>query len=179
MPPFKAGSGSRSRPPAIVLAALTSLVFVGCSGTGSGASTGAAVGDAFAKRALAVCESAQTSKDAWTVFPGREFNPTQPDPKQFPQVGAWLEQEAGPTFDAWRDGLVALGTPPTGQQEWTRVLTAVRKIGDLNATQVRAAKANSVDAFINATKGLHDAQPELERATKAAGVAKCAEVHAG
>lgn len=173
----RAGAGCRNAPGAFALAALTSLAIAGCSGTSNAPSEGASVGDAFASRALAVCASAQKSKDGWAAFPGKDFNPTRPDAKQFPEVGAWLDQEVAPTFDAWRHDLTALRTPPTGQQEWARVLTAVGKIADLNTIQVRAAQADSVGEFTNATKGFEDAQRELERATKAAGVAKCADVH--
>lgn len=176
-PVLRAGARFRNGPGALALAALTSVSISGCSGTSDAPSKGASVGDAFAKRALAVCASAQKSKDGWAAFPSDNFNPTRPDAKQFPAVGAWLEKEVGPTFDAWRDDLKALGDPPTGQQEWSGVLAAVGKIADLNAAQVRAAKASSVDEFTNATKGLEGSQPELERATKAAGVAKCADVH--
>ncbi len=114
----------------------------------------------------------------WSAFPAPNFNPNQPDPSSFPEVGAWLENEVGPTFDTWRDDLAALGSPPTGREAWTDVLTAVGTIAQLNADQVAAAKSGDVDAFVAATNGLQDVQSELERATAAAGVARCAEVHA-
>ena len=164
-----------------VLSSIASITFTGCSdpekqASGSPASSG--VGDAFAAQALSVCESAIKSKDAWSAFPAPNFNPNQPDPSSFPEVGAWLEHEVGPTFDTWRDDLAALGSPPTGREAWTDVLTAVGTIAQLNADQVAAAKSGDVDAFIAATNGLQDVQSELERATAAAGVARCAEVHA-
>jgi hypothetical protein len=59
------------------------------------------------------------------------------------------------------------------------VLNAVSAIADLDAAQVEAAKAADVNAFAKATAGLKAAQPVLEQATAAAGVAECAEVHAG
>ncbi len=59
------------------------------------------------------------------------------------------------------------------------MLTSVGKIAHFNAAQVEAAKGADADAFSAAAQDLHDEQPELERATAAAAVAKCAEVHAG
>ncbi|MEO8476972.1 MAG: hypothetical protein ABI572_07955 [Actinomycetota bacterium] len=164
-----------------VLTLIASIAIAGCSDpdeqvTGSQASSG--VGDAFAARALSVCESAIESKDDWSALPAPDFDPNHPDPSAFPEVGTWLEDEVGPTFDAWRDDLTALGTPPTGREAWTDVLNAVGAIAQLNADQVAAAKSDDADAFVEATNGLHDVQPQLERATAAAGVAGCAEVHA-
>ena len=59
------------------------------------------------------------------------------------------------------------------------MLTAVTDIADLNASQAEAAQERDTDAFAQATKALGDVQPKLERATTEAGVAKCADVHAG
>lgn len=161
---------------------VASISFMSCgSGAGQPATTGrasAGVGDAFAAQALEVCQTAIGSKDAWRAFPVQNFDPNHPDASAFPEVATWLEDEVGPTFDAWRDDLTALGTPPTGTAAWTEVLDAVDTIARLNADQVTAARTGDVDAFVEATNGLHDVQPELERATAAAGVARCAQVHA-
>jgi hypothetical protein len=56
-------------------------------------------------------------------------------------------------------------------------LTAVDQIVQHNSDQVAAAKAGNTNRFIAATNGLEETQVELERATAAAGVTKCAEVH--
>ncbi len=163
----------------LVLTLVAWIAVTGCSSPDNLTKEGEGLGHTFAAQALSVCASAQESKDAWSAFPAPGFDPRQPDATDFPEVGAWLEDEVSPTFDAWLDDLTALGTPPTGHEAWTDVLTAVGKIAHLNAVQVEAAKSNDADAFVDATNGLQDAQPELERATAAAGVAKCAEVHAG
>ena len=89
-------------------------------------------------------------------------------------MAAWLEDEVAPTFEAWLDDLTALGTPPTGQESWEEVLSAVDTIVELNADQVAAAKNNDTEGFVEATHGLEAVQPELERATAAAGVPTCA-----
>ncbi len=168
---------AHGRERAVVIFTLIALIAAtGCSADDT---QGAAVGKAFAARALSVCTAAQESKADWSLFPVSDFDPQQPDASQFPEVGAWLESEVSPTFEAWRDDLTALGNPPSGPRPWADVLSAVAAIADLNAAQVEAAKAADVDAFADATKGLQDAQPKLERATAAAGVAECAEVHAG
>jgi hypothetical protein len=113
------------------------------------------------------------------VFPVTDFDPSQPDPSAFPEVGAWLKDDVAPTFEAWLDGLTALGTPPSGQESWSEVLVDVGTIVDLNADQVAAAQSDDVEGFVEAKDGLEAVQPELERATEAAGVASCADVHKG
>jgi hypothetical protein len=89
----------------------------------------------------------------------------------------WLQDQVAPTFDAWLDGLGALGQPPTGRQAWSDLMAAVDEIVQLNSDQVAAARAGDTDRFIAATDGLEETQVELEQATGAAGVTKCAEVH--
>ena len=161
------------------LTLVIALSCTSCGGSGSGTTQVDGVGDGFGAKALSACASAQESKDAWSEFPAPDFNPAEPDATQLPEVGAWLEAEVAPTFDSWLADLTALGEPPTGSSSWTEVLTLVGKIDHLNTVQVEAAKAGDTAAFADATNSLHDVQPELERATAAAGVAKCAEVHAG
>ena len=92
-------------------------------------------------------------------------------------MAAWLEGEVAPTFEAWLEGLTSLGTPPSGQGSWTDVLTAVGTIVELNADQAMAANNDDVEGFVEAKDGLEAIQPELERATAAAGVPTCADVH--
>lgn len=164
----------------LVVVALGMSTLAGCgSDSESPATQGEGVGSAFAAKALSVCASAQKSKDGWSPFPVSSFDPEAPTAQDLPEVAVWLEKEVAPTFSAWREGLTALGTPPTGQKAWTDVIAAVTRIERLNATQVEAAKKQDTDAFAQATKALGEVQPELERATTEAGVAKCADVHAG
>lgn len=122
-------------------------------------------------------QTALESKQAWSALPAANFDPNQPDLSAFPEVAAWLEDEVAPTFEAWLDGLTALGTPPSGRGSWSEVLAAVDKIVELNADQVTAAKNDDVEGFVEAKDGLGAIQLELERATAAAGVATCADVH--
>jgi hypothetical protein len=151
----------------------------GCGGSSAATSKAASVGPAFAARALSVCATAQRSKRAWSKLSAPGFNPKQPNVQQLPQVAAWLQEQVAPTFDAWLHELTALGEPPTGQAAWTQVLALVAKIDDLNKTQVDAGQAGNASAFADATNGLGQVQPQLIRATNAAGVGRCADVHAG
>jgi hypothetical protein len=92
-------------------------------------------------------------------------------------VAVWLQDQVAPTFDAWLDGLTALGEPPTGRRAWSDVLAAVARIVQGNADEIAAAKASDTEGFVAARDGLEETQTELQRATAAAGVTKCAEVH--
>ena len=135
------------------------------------------VGDSFAARATSVCQTTLEAKQAWSAFPVAEFDPNKPDPSAFLEVAVWLEDVVAPTFEAWLDGLTELGTPPSGGQSWSEVLSTVGAIVQLNADQVAAAKNDDVEGFVEAAEGLHAIQLELERATAEAGVATCADVH--
>ena len=57
------------------------------------------------------------------------------------------------------------------------MLSAVDAIVELDADQITAAKNDDLAGFVKATDGLHAIQLDLERATAAAGVATCADVH--
>jgi hypothetical protein len=136
-----------------------------------------AVGEAFAARADAVCQAALESKQKWSSFPVPNFNPAQPDPKAFPKVAVWLEEQVAPTFQAWLDGLTTLGPPPTAQNDWNNVLGAVAKIVQGNADEITTAKAGDAKGFVAARDKLVEIQPVLVQATADAGVPKCADVH--
>ena len=144
---------------AVSLSALTA-----CSGEPEGQAP-AGVGDPFAARATSVCKTTLEAKQSWSAFPVATFDPNQPDPSAFPEVAVWLEDEVAPTFDAWLDGLTALGPPPSGGESWSEVLSAVGAIVGLNADQVAAAKSDDVEGFVEATDGLHAIQLDLERAS--------------
>jgi hypothetical protein len=162
----------------LLLIALGSSIslLTACSG-GATTQSPPAIGQAFAAHAAAVCQRAVEAKQAWSAFPVPDFDPTRPDPSGFPKVAVWLQDQVAPTFDAWLDGLRALGEPPTGRRAWSDLLAAVEKIVQLNSDQVAAAKAGNTSRFIAAADGLEETQVELEQATAAAGVTKCAEVH--
>jgi len=161
----------------IVVSLAASVVVLGACGGEPEGETPSGVGESFAARAASVCQTALESKQAWSAFPAAGFDPNRPDPSAFPEVRTWLEDDVAPTFEAWLDGLTALGTPPSGQGPWNDVLSAVHTIVELNADQVTAAKDNDVEGFVEAKDGLQAIQSELERATASAGVPTCADVH--
>lgn len=124
-----------------------------------------------------MCENALKAKQAWSPFPVPNFDPTHPDPSAFPEVAAWLEDQVAPTFVAWLKGLRGLGDPPTDRKAWSDVLAAVERVVQGNADEIQAAKAGDTEGFVAARDDLVETQTELERATAAAGVPKCADVH--
>jgi hypothetical protein len=160
-----------------LIALVSSISLLTACGAEATTQSPPAVGQAFAAHATAVCQRALEAKQAWSAFPVPDFDPIHPDPSAFPKVGVWLQDQVAPTFDAWLDGLGAIGQPPTGRQAWSDLLTAVDQIVQHNSDQVAAAKAGNTNRFIAATNGLEETQVELEQATAAAGVTKCAEVH--
>lgn len=165
----------RGRLPVIVIVFLIFAVTSCSSQSSSQAPPG--VGEAFAARATAVCQRALESKQAWSPFPVANFDPANPDPSAFPKAAAWLEDQVTPTFEAWLHGLRTLGAPPKARKAWSGMLTAVTTIVQGNADEIAAAKAGDTKGFVAARDRLVAAQPELERATAAAGVPTCADVH--
>jgi len=87
------------------------------------------------------------------------------------------QEETAVTFETWLSGLQALGRPPGGQSAWDDVLADVVIIVELNAAQITAAERGDPEAFSTVTADLGKTQVELVRATEAAGVAECADVH--
>jgi hypothetical protein len=136
------------------------------------------VGAAFADRALAACAAALEQKQTWPPFPYSDFDPEHPDAGKLPKVGSWLKEGADVTFTAWLASLQALGQPPSGREAWASVLTSVEHIKELNSEQIAAAGRGDTQAFARATADLGAEQPKLVRATDAAGVSACADVHA-
>jgi len=159
------------------VAVILSVAAIAACGSGPDDQTPSGVGESFAARATSVCQTALEAKSAWNAFPAADFDPNQPDPAAFPEVAAWLQGEVAPTFEAWLDGLMALGTPPSGQPAWSDGLSGIDSIVHLNADQIRAANSADTEGFVEAKDGLGAVQPELERATAAAGVPSCADVH--
>jgi hypothetical protein len=152
------------------------LLLAGCGGSSDKQVTG--VGTEFASQAFSVCEAALADKHDWQPFPVTDFDPTDPDVSKFPEVATWLTQQVAPTFHMWLRGLQALGTPPSAQADWNATLAAVKKIDRLNRDQITAAKQRDAGAFAAATSALESTQDELVAASKRAGVAHCADVHA-
>ena len=160
----------------ILTATFCLLLLPGCGGTSDKQTAG--VGDQFASKALAVCAAALKDKHDWQPLPVDGFDPTDPEASKFPEVSAWLAKQVAPTFHMWLSELEALGTPPSAQTDWNATLAAVKKIDQLNSDQITAANERDADAFAAATAALGSTQDELVAASKRAGVADCADVHA-
>ena len=125
-----------------------------------------------------MCEAALDDKHDWQPFPVADFDPADPDASQFPEVSTWLVEQVAPTFQHWVDDLKALGTPPTGQEDWKATLAAVEKINKLNGDQITAAENRDSATFKDANAELDSTQDELVAASEKAGVSDCAAVHA-
>ena len=173
-----------TRPPLTIAATMVSactfalpvVLLAGCGATSENQPTG--VGDEFAARALAVCQTSLKQKQDWQPFPVSDFDPSDPDPSKFPEVSSWLTKEVAPTLHTWLSSLEALGTPPSAQADWTATLAAVKKIDELNSDQITAANKHDAGAFAAATAASGSTQDELVAASEKAGVADCADVHA-
>jgi hypothetical protein len=132
------------------------------------------VDQAFHDRALAVCQQAIASQKAWAPFPAGTFDPAAPDPAKLPMVATWLTSEVAPTFDRWRDDLVALGAPAVGMAPWASVVTEAKATSTFNDAQIAAASSGDPIAFAKATADLRASHVRLAAATGLAGVPACA-----
>ena len=168
------------RLPAGCAAVLLVVLTVGACGGGSPATAAAAgVDQAFRDRALAVCQQAITSKKAWAPFPAGTFDPSKPDPAKLAVVATWLAAEVAPTFDTWRDDLVALGAPAAGGDAWANVVAEAKATSTFNDAQIAAASAADPVAFAKATADLKASHARIATAAGLAGVPACAAMFAG
>jgi hypothetical protein len=152
------------------------MVFLVAACGGTAAPAG--VDQAFRDRALAVCQQAVTSQKAWAPFPAGTFDPAAPDPAKLPMVATWLTSEVAPTFDTWRDDLVALGAPAAGTAAWASVIDEAKATSTFNDAQIAAASAADPIAFAKATADLRASHARLATATANAGVPACAAMFA-
>ena len=168
------GFGCRSRTAVCLLAVLAISALAGCGGRPDNRTAG--VGNEFAFKAFAVCATALNEKKDWRPFPVAGFDPVHPDPVKFPRVSAWLTSEVAPTFHTWLSSMQALGTPPSAEKEWKRLVAEVRRIDELNSDQITAASTLNREAFAAATVELRSIEDDLVEASERAGLADdCAE----
>jgi hypothetical protein len=128
---------------------------------------------AFRGRVLPICQKALESKRRWRAFPSANFDPAHPDPSTLPSVGDWLAGDVAATFSAWRDDLVALGTPAAGGAAWTAVINGVTDNVTENQDQVDAARADDAARFADATRRITSTHHALIEATRLAGIPEC------
>lgn len=133
------------------------------------------VGEAFAMRAVAVCQAAVDRKKAQGPFPYPDFNPTDPDESKLPEVERFLEMTVD-TFSTWEREMRALGQPPSGQEAWSELLDAIATHVRLDVEQQAAAERGDTETFTRDYDEGVDTVAKLESATEAAGVPECAAV---
>lgn len=154
-----------------IVAITALLTFVSCSNGGDSP----AVGAAFARRAVAVCNDAKALKDAEGPFPYPDFNPTDPDPAKFPGVADAL-MKTDVTFTTWLEDMRALGEPPSGNEAWVALLDAIEAHGRINRDQIDAAREGDTERFAaDYDEGVATQEALLDAATDA-GVPECAKV---
>ena len=135
------------------------------SASTSAPTTSPGVDAAFIGRVNAIC--ARATKGI-TPFPYRSFDPTHPDPKLLPKVGAYLAEHQA-AADAVPAQLRELGAPATGQAIWSQMLalaTSSRAIAD---RQIKAAKASDVPAFVATLGPVRQTSTQLAQLGKQAG----------
>src|SRR6476661_9501713 len=147
----------------------------GACGGGSADSTAPAVGSEFSGKALAVCRAALAQKHAEGHFPYPDFNPTKPNPSQFPGVAQFFTKAVA-TYSTWLRQMRALGRPPSGQQAWADLLKQIGVQLQLHEDQRAAALRGDTTTFANDyQKGL-EVTDALMHAADAAGVSDCGSV---
>lgn len=152
---------------------MTGLSAAGCGG--SAHTTPPAIGLQFQHQALAVCRAALTQKRAEGPFPVSNFNPTQPDPSQFPRVVPFFAKAIA-TYSAWLHRMRALGQPPGGRTAWADLLKAIGVQLHLHQDQRAAALRGDTATFVGDYQKGFKAIDNLQRAADAAGVSACASV---
>jgi hypothetical protein len=151
------------------------LAVGGCGGTADTGQATAALGDEFAARATAVCQTAHDRKQAQGSFADPDFNPTKPDPAKLVAVAAFIDR--GTTiYAAWLHDMRALGSPPSGQEAWNDVLAAIDAQLQQHKHQHAAALAGDTKTFAEDFERGARARAAMQRAAKAAGLPACAAV---
>jgi hypothetical protein len=142
---------------------------------GSSDPTRPAVGVKFQREALAVCRAALAQKHAEGHFPYPDFNPTQPDPSEFPGVARFFTK-AVTTYSTWLQRMRALGQPPAGRRAWADLLDGINTQLHLHEDQRAAALRGDARTFASDyQKGLQ-ATEAVQHAADAAGVSACVSV---
>ncbi len=155
-------------------ALFASLAAVSCGGGGGSASV-PVLGADFAAKATAVCKAALAQKQAQGSFADPDFNPTKPDPAKLPAVAAFIA-EGTAIYSSWLHDMQALGSPPSGQDAWAAVLTAIDEQLRQHEHQRTAALAGDTKAFADDFEQGARARADLQRAATVAGLPVCATV---
>jgi hypothetical protein len=142
---------------------------------GSSHPTPPAVGVKFQREALAVCRAALAQKHAEGDFPYPDFNPTQPNPSEFPGVARFFTKAVA-TYSTWLRRMQALGQPPGGRRAWGDLLKEITVQLHLHEDQRAAAVRGDTKTFASDYQKGFQATTTLQRAADAAGVSACGSV---
>lgn len=158
----------------VLVPSLLALMLLAACGGGS-ADEPPAVGEAFANKAVAVCQTALARNQAQGPFPYPDFNPTQPDASKLPDIARYLTGSVE-AYGTWLDEMQALGQPPSGQDAWNDLVAAIERHVQLDIEQQAAAESGDTETFTKDYYEGADTQSELFRAAEAAGVTECEDV---
>jgi hypothetical protein len=161
---------------------LASLVVA--SGCGSKSSSGvrsvstsptsSAAVTAFVARANAICTRGQAGPGPGP-FPFPSFDPLHPDRSKLPAIGRYFKRANEPSILRRELAqLRALGTPPTDQPDWQRLLATKQSSLTATARQYQAALASDVPTFIATVNALTTAGTQERAAASGFGATGCA-----
>jgi hypothetical protein len=129
---------------------------------------------AFASHANAICAQPQPAPPNGP-FPYPSFNPLQPERSKLPAIGRYFERAGGLAIVTKELAqLRALGTPPSNQADWQRLLAAKQARVTATAKQIQAALVTDVPTFIATVNTLTAAADQERAAASALGAPACA-----
>jgi hypothetical protein len=130
----------------------------------------------FVARAQSLCVHAKAQIDALPAFPFRNFDALNPDPKTLVDVGTFFTGPGNevPIGRSLLRRLEALGTPPSGQMAWRRILASFRKFIAVIRREASAALHADVDMWVKAVRENRLLPGRLAVATKKFGARRCA-----
>ena len=131
------------------------LATAGCGGTGSDDTrrTATTLDAAFAERADAAC-APYKKYDRAHSFSAEGFNRFDPDPKDLPAIGEFLD--ANPRHRTLVSDLQALGEPKTGGTAWKAVKNDIVAGEDLAKKQISSARRADAAGFSRLEQAIED-----------------------
>jgi hypothetical protein len=124
---------------------------------------------AFIARVNSVCKRAERSIERHGAFPYKSFNPLHPDVKLLPKVGAFLAGTQS-VADRLPLELQELGTPRSGQAQWSRIVALAKQDRALADAQIKAAEASNASAFIATVDEIETTNMQLGRVEITSGL---------
>ncbi|HWW90772.1 MAG TPA: hypothetical protein VNY35_08345 [Solirubrobacteraceae bacterium] len=160
--------------------ALVLLAFAAACGSKSSnasqstSTAAAAAASVFASHANAVCAQPQPPPPNGP-FPYPSFNPLHPERSKLPAIGRYFERAGGLAIVTKELAqLRALGTPPSHQADWRRLLAAKQARVTATAKQIQAALVTDAPTFIATVNTLTAVMDQERAAASALGAPACA-----